>query len=89
MHPRAAIGVADKVGMVVLHNEVVDAVPFRPALPFNALDNQRRTSTGDDAVADSETTGGNEALAFDIEGMLTSSRNRLLRVSGFGICGII
>lgn len=77
MHPGAAIGVADEVGVIVLDCEVVDREALRPALPFDGLDHQRRASTRDNRVPNCQPACRSEAFALDVERMFSRRRDRL------------
>ena len=75
MHPRAAIAIADEVGVVIFDDEVEDIVAFRAAVPANILDNQAWPRSGHNAVADCQPARRNKALALDKERMLPAARN--------------
>ena len=70
MHPNAAAAVTDKIGMIALHDQVVNIIPFRPSFPSQLPDHQRRPRPRDNGVANAKRGGGDKALAVHIERML-------------------
>ena len=85
MHPQAAADIADKVGVIALHDQVVNIIPFRPSFPSQLPDNQRRPRPRDNGVANAKRGGGDKALAFHIERMLARGFYRFHWLARHGV----
>ena len=85
MHPDAAAAVANEIGVIALHDQVVNIVAFRPSFPSQLPDNQRRPRPRDNGVSNAQRGGGDKALAVHIERMLARRLDGFHRLPRRGV----